>query len=698
MSVMASRLSSQPRFRPDASPRRALFVAAFIVLWMFAISARLVYLQVSRHDKLVERAKQQQQDAIETMPDRGQVLDRHGRELARSLDTDSVFLAADEFKDVGNASGEIERTAAGLSTVLGKSKQVWIDQLKDSAAKGQRFLWVARRLSPEAGKQIESLNLTGIHIRKEPKRFYPNGSLAAHVLGFVGLDNIGLGGIEQVYNKKISGESGKLFLQKDSTGRTYESFEIPASAGQTVVLTIDEQVQYRAEEALATAVEKSHAKSGTAVVLDPRTGEILALANVPTFDPNNITASSSEARRNPALENPYEPGSTFKIVAFSAALEKGLAHPDDKIDCQMGAITVAGRVVHDHHPFGTLTITEALEKSSNVAAIKLGLRVGDESMYDYMTRFGFGSRTGVELPGETPGLLRPVKSWQPSSIGSIAMGQEVGVTPLQMAGAFATLANNGVRIAPHLVSEIRTASGSITYRAEPEHRKVISETTATALRGMLEGVTLNGTAKLAQLDGYTAAGKTGTAQKIDPRTKSYSKTKHVASFAGFAPVGNPAVVIVVVIDEPAGAYHGGDVAAPVFRVIAEQILPDLGVAPDTDFESPAELIAQNMPRELVSEVKVNDKIEKQQQREDTLPRVATRDRRGGDVIYAAATNNAILMPDLQGHSVRDVARACSQLGLQVEARGEGRVTRQTPSAGAEIQPGQTVYVEFARTN
>jgi cell division protein FtsI (penicillin-binding protein 3) len=534
-----------------------------------------------------------------------------------------------------------------------------------------------------------------VHVQTEPKRFYPNGSLAAHVLGFVGLDNVGLGGVEQVYNQKITGEPGKLYLERDSSGRAYESFEIPSNPGQTVVLTIDESVQYRAEQALADAVQKSRARSGTAVVLDPRTGEILALANVPTFDPNNVGASSAEQRSNWALQNVYEPGSTFKIVAFSAAIERGLVKPDDKIDCQMGAITVAGRVVHDHHAFGSLTITEALEKSSNVAAIKLGIKVGNESMYDYMIRFGFGSRTGIELPGETPGLLRPVSRWQPSSIGSIAIGQEVAVTPLQMAGAFAALANNGVRVKPHLVREIRTSSGVTVYRADPEQRTVVNEQTALALRGMLEGVTLNGTAKQARLDGYTAAGKTGTAQKIDPKTRAYSKTKHVASFVGFAPVSNPAVVIVVVIDEPAGAYHGGDVAAPVFRQIAEQILPDLGVEPDTDFKTALELIAEarsgQQEASATSETGAGST-------DESLPQVAGVDRQGGEIVYAAASDRAMLMPNFRGRSVRDVARACAQLGLQLETRGEGRVTRQEPSPGAEVQAGQVVYVEFARIN
>jgi cell division protein FtsI (penicillin-binding protein 3) len=441
-------------------------------------------------------------------------------------------------------------------------------------------------------------------------------------------------------------------------------------------------------------VQNSRAKSGSVIVLDPRNGEILALANAPTFDPNKVAEAKPETRSNWALQNIYEPGSTFKIVAFSAALEKKLARPDDRIDCQMGAINVAGRIVHDH-PYGSLTIAQALAKSSNVAAIKLGLRVGNETMYDYITRYGFGSRTGIELPGETAGILRKVERWQPSSIGSVAIGQEVGVTPVQIVAAYGAVANDGIRIAPHLIREIRNADGTVVYRAEPEQRRVISAETAIALRGMLEGVTLNGTAKKAQLDGYSAAGKTGTAQKIDPRTRAYSSTKFVGSFVGFAPVSNPQVVIIVVIDEPTGAYHGGDVAAPVFREVAEQILPSLGVEPDIETKSVPELIAQLDPER--TERLREEQAQAEQQRKATLPTVDSNGGRDGEVVYAVATKQAMLMPDLHGRSVRDVARTCAQLGLQVEARGEGRVLKQNPSAGTEVSTGQLVYVDFGRS-
>ena len=584
---MLARLIAQTKSRPDVSLSRALLVAAFIGFWMLAVSARLVYLQVSQHSTLTNRARQQQQNALDTTPQRGELLDRHGRQLARSVQTISLFIDPYELE-----AGELECTAQQLSNELGLNHADLLQQFANAQNSDSRFLWIVRRLDVDRGNKILALNLPGVHPVIEPKRHYPNGSLAAHLLGYVGIDGQGLGGLEHYYNSKIKGEPGELFLERDATGRAYESFEIAAKPGQTVVLTIDQNIQYHAERALQAAVKQSRAKAGTAIVLDPRTGEILALANAPSFDPNNVADSTAEMRSNWALQNIYEPGSTFKIVAFSAALDRKLAKPDDRIDCQMGAITVAGRVVHDHHPFGSLTITEALEKSSNVGAIKLGIRVGDESMYDYITRYGFGSRTGIELPGETNGILRRVDRWQPSSIGSIAIGQEVGVTPLQMVSAFGVVANDGVRVAPHLVREIRNSAGAVLYGAQPEQRRVINAETAVALRGMLEGVTLHGTAKKAQVDGYSAAGKTGTAQKIDPRTKAYSATKFVGSFVGFAPVSNPQVAIIVVIDEPGGAYHGGDVAAPVFREIAEQILPGLGVEPDIETNSVPELIAR----------------------------------------------------------------------------------------------------------
>jgi cell division protein FtsI (penicillin-binding protein 3) len=453
-------------------------------------------------------------------------------------------------------------------------------------------------------------------------------------------------------------------------------------------------------------VKRTHAKSAAAVVLDPHTGEILALANAPTFDPNEAGGTSAEARRNDALQNIYEPGSTFKLVAYTAALEEKLITPDTRIECP-GSIALPGRVVHDHAR-GSLTATEALAKSSNVAAIKLGQRLGNERLYEYIRRLGFGSKTGVELPGETAGLVRPVSKWQPGSIGSVPIGQEVGVTPVQMAAAYGTVANDGVRVAPHLVREVRDAEGRVIEQAQPETRRVVSEETARELRGMLESVTLKGTARAAQLEGYTAAGKTGTAQKVDPKTHAYSQTKYVASFVGFAPVERPAAVIIVVLDEPEGLHQGGQVSAPVFSAIADQILPYLDVMPDTvpgaqTTAAPGQLASNSTPARIApAQASADGSVEHEGVASENAGLQVERGRTGAgeisEVVYAPAGDRALLMPDLRGRSVRDVARICSQLGLELEARGEGRALRQSPAVGASVESGQTVRIDFGRSD
>src|SRR6266478_9207094 len=677
--------------RAGNSHRRARFVSLGLVAWMLLIGARLVQLQVSQHDDYSARARNQQLSAIETSPTRGQVLDRQGRELARSIETESFYADYADPRDFTDSND----TAKRIASITGQDRDELAKRLAAAMDARKGFVWIARRVEIESAKKLDAMELKGIYSRKESKRYYPNDSLAAHVLGFVGTEEIGLSGVEQYYNEKIRGESGKVYLERDGSAerRVFESYEVQPNPGQTVVLTIDQTIQYRTEQALFAAVERAHAKSGTAIVMDPQTGEILALANAPSFDPNQPTRDPTEARVNSALQNTYEPGSTFKIVAYSAAIEKGLVRPEDKIDCQMGQITVAGRLIHDHPPFGVLTIADALAQSSNVGAIKLGLLVGNESMYDYMKRLGFGSRTGIDLAGESAGQLRALSRWQPSSIGSLAMGQEIAVTPLQMATAYCVLANDGMLVKPHLVREMRTPGGTSVFQAKTETRRVLKPETTQALRNMLEGVTLRGTARKAQLDGYTAAGKTGTAQKIDPKTHAYSTTKYIGSFVGFAPVKNPAVVIIVVIDEPQGSYHGGDVAAPVFREIAEQILPNLNITPDTEVKSAPPMIAQ---LSKASPQQIKEDAAQVQRREETLPKmVAAKSFNGktSEVVLAMATNRGALMPDLRGQSVRDALRLCAQLGLKLEARGDGFAIQQNPAAGTEVDVGQTVRVD-----
>jgi cell division protein FtsI (penicillin-binding protein 3) len=665
---------------------------------MVGIGARLAYLQTSQHEWLTKRARAQQLDVESQAAARGIILDRQGRELARSIDVASFYADPREIENV-------EAAATALARVLNIDGTGLAARLKEAKESRRGFIWLARRVDDEQARAVVELKIKGVYSVEEQKRRYPNGPLAAHVLGFVGLDARGLAGVEQVYDAALTGEPGRLVVDTDAKRRAFESEGSDPRDGQTIVLTIDQTVQYIVERELAAVVERTHAKSAAAVVLDPRTGEVLALANAPAFDPNEAAGTSAEARRNDALQNIYEPGSTFKVVAYTAAIEERLIKPDDRIDCP-GTINVFGRIVHDHAR-GSLTATEALAKSSNVAAIKLGMKVGNERMYEYMRRFGFGSKTGVELPGETRGLVRDVSKWQPSSIGSIAIGQEVGVTPVQMAGAYAAIANDGVRISPHLVREMRDAEGGAVEQADPESHRVVSAETARTLRGMMEMVTLKGTAKAARLEGYTAAGKTGTAQKIDPRTRAYSATKYVASFVGFAPVESPAAVIIVMVDEPVGAHHGGDVAAPVFSEIANQILPYLDVKPDQapDAKTPAGQLAANLASmpPAANQREAGASKEKESAAAETvmLPEVATQGPAGGEikeVVYASARERALLMPDLRGRSVRDVARVCERLGLELEASGEGRALRQSPEVGASVEPGQTVRIEFGRSD
>lgn len=716
----AGRINSRERIKarssatPDSLRRRTLVVGIVLALWMVCIGARLGYLQIKRHEFFRLQAASQQQNSSPLRGVRGLILDCNGRELARSVTVASVFVEPPKIENINYA-------AQMLAPILNESPAGLAARLQKAKTDGRKFIWLKRKLDKAIGDKIVNLKIGGVGVQDELKRFYPNGNLASHVLGFVGLDNNGLGGIEQTQNVKLAGERGRVFFERDNKHHAYESSEVAARHGGSIVLTIDSVIQYQTEQILNAAVANSNARAGTAIILNPKNGEILALANAPSFDPNlalsdkDVDAKNGKAdhektrlyrtqlRRNEALQNIYEPGSTFKIVTYAAAIEEGLARPDEKIDCQNGAITIAGRTIHDHHAYGSLSVTDALAKSSNVAAIKLGLRLGDNRFYDYARRFGFGARTGVDLPGETAGLLRPVSRWQKSSIGSIAIGQEIGTTPLQIVSAFATLANDGTRIAPHIVRGVQAPDGKIIAGNSSASTQVVTPKTARALRAMLESVTLRGTAKKAQLDGYTAAGKTGTAQKIDAHTKTYSATKYVASFAGFAPIENPRVAIIVVLDEPQGAYHGGDAAAPVFRDIASLVLPYMNVMPDTDFDeepdagADTQFASQNGNGKIDLRDASNTRLAIWQANEDFA---RERDEQiqvehGGQVIYTSAAARGLQMPNLKGTSVRDAWTLCSQLGLKLEAHGTGQAREQHPSPGAIVDAGETVRVVFA---
>ncbi|MDP9148194.1 MAG: penicillin-binding transpeptidase domain-containing protein, partial [Acidobacteriota bacterium] len=517
---------------------RLLIVAGVALFWTTAVFGRLGYLQLYRHRDYLLRAQHQQQRTIEISPKRGAIYDRNMHALAMSIKVDSAFAIPAELKDK-------ELAARLLSGVLGVPRDVMDARLNSS----QNFVWIERKLTPEKSEAIAALSLKGIYTQPENKRFYPKAGLASHVLGFVDVDEKGLGGIEYALDNQIRGKSEKIVMMADARQRWFDGAEAQREHGANVILTLDEKIQYIAERELAAAMSKTRALSGTVVVMNPNNGELLAVANWPAFNPNAATANTpAEARMNRAVSAVYEPGSTFKLITLAAAFDQGLITADEIFDCENGATYVAGHRIHDHKRFGLLPVSEILAQSSDVGAIKIAERLGAPKFYEYIRSFGFGSPTGVDMPGESRGILHPLANWSPISIGAISMGQEVGVTPVQLIAAVSAIANGGLLYKPHMVAEIRKAENVLPVNsgsAIAEPRLVIQPETAATLRRLMEGVVLNGTGKLARLDGWTSAGKTGSAQKIDPATGRYSPTQLIASFTGFAPINNPAIAILV---------------------------------------------------------------------------------------------------------------------------------------------------------
>jgi cell division protein FtsI (penicillin-binding protein 3) len=502
----------------------------------------------------------------------------------------------------------------------------------------------------------------------------------------------------------------------DGKRRFYDRRESAADPGASVVLTIDETIQYIAEKELARAMEESHSHTGTVVIQDPSTGALLAVANNPVFDSNDAGKFSDETRMDRAVTAAYEPGSTFKVITMTGAIENHVTNPDVLVDCQMGSILVAGRLIHDWHPFGVLSVRDVLAHSSDVGSIKVALSMGAPRFYDTMRRFGIGQLTGIELPGENRGLLRPLENWTASSIGSVAIGQEVSVTPVQIVSAISAIANGGTLYRPYIVQEIRgDAPAALPARAEPQ--QVTDAETAATVRGMMETVVLSGTGTPAQLNGYTAAGKSGTAQKIDPKTGRYSPNQYVASFVGFAPVNEPAVTILVVLDSPEGAHHGGEVGGPVFKRIAEQVLAYLDVAHDVPMTAPAgtetakkgqpapgqgsdkfradanQAAAKHEAANVENVARFRDVVAKKDEAEN---RAASQDANGGAPTIAFSEEDSVEVPDLSGQTVRGVTEVCSRLGLIPSLLGSGVALEQSPEAGARVIRGSTVTVRFGR--
>jgi cell division protein FtsI (penicillin-binding protein 3) len=666
--------------------RRGLIALLFLI-WIAAIIWRLGDLQIARHHHYRARAEAQRQQTITLSPLRGPILDRRGLELARSSDSDSLAADARQLRDP-------EKIARTLAPLIGERAGELLKKL--TSARG--FVWLRRKLDFEAAqrvsREVERHQLDGVRLVKEPQRYYPNGPLAAHLLGYVDIDEKGIAGLELTHDRYLRGQPGQLWLAADARRRAYDRHDRPAASGAQAVITLDAALQHKVEALLEEARRATQARSASAIVLDPQTGEILALANAPSFDPNARPKRSGEEegfmRRNRALTDIYEPGSVFKTVTYSAAIEEGLVQPEDKIDCLNGQITLSGRTIHDTHAYGLLTVAEALAKSSNMGAIQLALRVGKERLVDYMARFGFGRKTGVDMPGEENGLVHPVSRWHGSSIGSIAIGQEVGVTALQVVAMMAAIANRGVWVQPHLVKRVIAPDGRLLYEAKPETRRVISEQTALTMASMLEGVVTRGTARRAvQLAGYDAAGKTGTAQKVDVATRRYSRSKFVASFAGFVPATNPRFAIVVTLDEPIGLHQGGQVSAPVFNAIAEAALVDYGVTPGSEAF-----------REMVARAQQSDRAQGSSHESGAKSSEPEAVPGRGEALVSSQLVAATLkvepgvMPDFHGRGVRAVMRACADLDLKLKVIGSGLAARQVPAPGARVKPGEICQVEF----
>src|ERR1700726_3978175 len=491
---------------------RLYLLSAILVFWCVAICGRLVFLQVFSYGKFVKQAGHQQQRAIPLAAKRGVIYDRAGHELAMSVLVDSAFAVPSEVKDLPTAVSLITR-------ITGEDHNVVLADCRHKT-----FCWVARKADDETIQRIKSLRLQGIHFQKEPKRFYPARDLAAQVVGTVGMEDSGQSGIEHGFDDALRGRAGKMFISVDARRQWFSDVEKQPEAGQSLVLTIDKNIQYIAEKELDQAIHDTQAIAGTVIVENPPPGEILALANRPTFNPNLRKQITPAALTNRAVSYVYEPGSTFKLVTISAALEEKLTNPDEVFDCQMGSIVYNGMRIRDSKPHGLLPVWGVLAESSDVGAIKIALRLGEDRFYKYIRAYGFGQQTGIELPGETRGLTKPVSRWSKVSIAAISMGQEIGISPLQLSALISTFANDGVRVPPRIVmgtapshADPRTAPQTVTFHPANQHR-VISSFTAAEMRSMMQKVVLEGTGRKAILEGYSAAGKTGTAQKVDPAT------------------------------------------------------------------------------------------------------------------------------------------------------------------------------------
>jgi cell division protein FtsI (penicillin-binding protein 3) len=645
---------------------RLLVGAAIFMLWAVGIQARLLYLQVHRHQDLQSRAENQSARTMDISAKRGDILDRHGRVLAYSVDADTVYGVPSEIENAAEAASML---CAALTDCAPKDQDALMGRLRKKRA----FVYVRRRVTPSQARRIVDLALEGVGFIKEDRRFYPKKQLAAPLLGFVGDDNTGLAGIEAAYDSQISGATGKLLYQTDARGRAFSRLERPPTAGATVELTIDEYLQHIAERELRDAVARNRAVGGTVLIMAPKTGEILALANEPTFNPNAFSNAPPEQRRNRAVQDIYEPGSTFKVVTASAALEEHVIGVDDLIDVSGGKIRFGSRVIDDTHDYGALSFTDVMVKSSNVGAIKVGLTLGPERLGLYARRFGFGRALSPDFPGESPGIVWDPRKLDSSALASMSMGYQVGVTPLQMVAAVSSVANGGDLIQPRVVRALVRDGKRVEVKPAILGR-TISKDTAVTLTGIMEQIVERGTATQAQVAGYTIAGKTGTAAKLV--NGRYSKTDYYASFVAFLPSRNPVATIIVLIDSPrAHGYFGGPIAGPVFQRIAEATLRHLGVPPTLNAQPPV-LVARRT------------------EWTDIQP---ARTRSAPSIVRVGGSSDVHDLPDFRGLSAREALRVLTKIGLTARLTGDGMVTAQAPAPGTPIEPGMACELRLERT-
>ena len=639
---------------------RMLVCAGLFAFWTVAIEARLIYLQVFAHAELTARANRQQMKTITPSAKRGEILDRNGRVLAYSVDADTI--AADP-AEVENP----EETARLLCAALDECPAGKVGELLARLTRRGNFAYLERQVSPDAARRVKALDLPGITFYKESRRYYPNKELGAHVLGYVGVDNKGLAGLESAYDTRVRGQEGRILLHIDSKQRKRAAREErPATAGDTLETTIDQYLQHIAERELRAGVEEHNAAGGTAIIMQPHTGEILALANWPTFNPNAFQEATEAARKNRAIQDTYEPGSTFKLVTASAAFEEDLLDPTDLIDCAPGYITFPGRKpIRDVHTYGILSFEDVIVKSSNVGAIKAGLKIGPERLGRYINRFGFGQTLSPDFRGESSGIVWNPARLDASGLASVSMGYQISVTPLQMVSAVSSVANGGTLVEPRIVRAF-IRDGRREPVVHKPMRRTISPQTASTMTQIMEAVVERGTATAAKIDGFTVAGKTGTAAKLV--NGRYSNSDYNVSFVGFVPSRKPALAVIVMIDSPHGRVtaYGGTVAAPIFQRIAEASLRHLGVAPTINAPSPV-MIARDhggRPEPVMA-----------------IERIADRDG---------------LVPDVRGMSAREAVRALMRVGLAPRIHGSGFVVEQSPEPGTPLLPGDAALLTLRR--